>query len=137
MWSHGILAAVDTSVSAEHVAKVAANIAVECALPLIFISVLVEDLEEPRTEIERTLAHALAIATDIGATASTEVLIGKPFEQILEVAKSRNADLIVMGRHGESNVIKMPFGGTTEKVVGHSDMPVLVVHPQPPIDPEL
>jgi nucleotide-binding universal stress UspA family protein len=55
------------------------------------------------------------------------MLVGKPHEQILETAKSLAADLIVMGRHGESNLIHTPFGGTTQKVVGLADIPVLVV----------
>jgi nucleotide-binding universal stress UspA family protein len=55
------------------------------------------------------------------------ILLGNPFEQILGTAKTLGADLIVVGRHGESNVVRTPFGGTTQKIVGLSDRPVLVV----------
>src|SRR5512140_2726098 len=39
MWAHGILAAVDASISAAHVASTAAKVARQCALPLTIISV--------------------------------------------------------------------------------------------------
>ena len=73
------------------------------------------------------MSAALAIASAAGAHAESRILVGKPFEQILETAKAQHADLIVVGRHGESNLIHTPFGGTTQKVVGLADMPVLVV----------
>jgi len=55
------------------------------------------------------------------------LLVGKSFEQILNAAKEISAGLIVVGRHGESNLIRTPFGGTTHKVGGLADIPVLVV----------
>ena len=73
------------------------------------------------------MSAALAIASSAGSDAQSRILVGKPFEQILETAKALGTDLIVVGRHGESNLIHTPFGGTTQKVVGHADMPVLVV----------
>ncbi len=127
MWSHGVLAAIDLSLAAEHVAGVAAAVAVQCSLPLTIISVVSHDTASERTEAERVLAHATDIASRAGANVQNLILTGKPFEQILATAKTLSTDLIVVGRHGESNLIHTPFGGTTQKVVGLTDMPVLVV----------
>lgn len=130
MWTHGILAAVDASISAASVASTAAKIARQCGLPLTIISIASH--EALRADAERALAHALAVAESAGTRATGRILSGKPFQQILEAAKLPNADLIVMGRHGESNLIRTPFGSTTQKVLGLSEIPVLVVHPALP-----
>lgn len=127
MWSHGVLAAVDNSPNAEHVAHTAAQVAAQCALPLTLLSVISHDTPELRAQAEATLGHMLATASAAGAQAESRILTGKPFEQILAAAESQGNDLIVVGRHGESNVIRTPFGGTTQKVVGLADTPVLVV----------
>lgn len=133
MWAHRILAAVDTSPNAAHVAHIAARIAKQCSLPLTLVSVAAH--EAMRTAAESTLAHAVAVASGTGVTAESRVLLGKPFEQILGMAKSQGADLIVVGRHGESNLIQMPFGSTTQKVIGLASGPVLVVRAPNPGGP--
>ncbi|MGO8756033.1 MAG: universal stress protein [Gallionellaceae bacterium] len=127
MWSHGVLAAIDLSMAAEHIAKVAADVAVQCNLPITILSVVSHDTPSQRMEAERVVAHATGIASTSGANVHSSIITGKPFEQILETARTLPADLIVIGRHGESNVIHTPFGGTTQKVVGLANTPVLVV----------
>ena len=127
MWSHGILAAVDNSPNAEHIALVAAQVALQCGLPLTLVGVISHDADALRIMTERTIGHVVAIAASAGVNAQSRILVGKPFEQILNAAKEISADLIVVGRHGESNLIRTPFGGTTHKVGGLADVPVLVV----------
>jgi nucleotide-binding universal stress UspA family protein len=128
MWARGIVAAVDTSPNAKNVVHVAAKIAARCELPLTLVSVASHDADNIRAQIEATLSVVLPIASAAGVNAESRILVGKPFEQILETGKILNADLIVVGRHGESNLIHTPFGGTTQKVAGLADVPVLVVH---------
>lgn len=132
MWSRGILAGVDNSPSAEHVARLAAKIAVQCKLPLTLVTVISHDSDTLHAQAERTLGHVLATAFAAGIHAESRILVGKPFEQILSVAKGLTADLIIVGQHGESNLIRTPFGGTTQKIVGISDVPVLVVRHELP-----
>lgn len=127
MWSRGILAAVDASPNAELVAKKAAQIAVQCSLPLTLLSVAPHDTPDLVEQAQRTLASAHLLGKEIGIDATALMLVGKPFEHILSAARKANADLIVIGRHGEGNLIHTPFGGTTQKVVGMAEMPVLVV----------
>jgi len=57
--------------------------------------------------------------------------IGKPFVEIVRVAKEQDADLIVMGTHGRTGLVHMLIGSTAEKVVRMAPCPVLTVkHPQ-------
>ncbi len=128
MWSQGVLAAVDTSPTAPHVASIAAKAARQCNLTLHILSVLAHDSPVARAATEETLAHTRAVAAAAGIPApGSRILPGKPHEQILATAKDLNADLIVIGRHGESNVIRTPFGSTTQKVIGLAETPVMVV----------
>ncbi len=128
MWSHSVLAAVDNSFAAGQVASVAAKVAKQCGLPLTIVSVIAHDAAAMREAAQNTLGHARAVAAAAGVEAETRILLGKAFEQILATARNSATDLIVVGRHGESNVIRAPFGGTTQKVVGLADTAVLVVH---------
>lgn len=128
MWSHGVLAAIDTSPFAGHIASIAAKVAKQCNLPLHIVSVLAHDTSTNRAATEEALAYARASAEAAGIAApGSSMLTGKPHEQILATGKKLNADLIVVGRHGESNLIRTPFGGTTQKVIGLADTPVMVV----------
>jgi nucleotide-binding universal stress UspA family protein len=51
----------------------------------------------------------------------------KDFSELNAVAIEYNADLIIMGSHGSSGLSEVFVGSNTEKVVRHSDIPVLVV----------
>ena len=51
----------------------------------------------------------------------------KDFSELNGVAIENKADLIIMGSHGSSGLSEVFVGSNTEKVVRHSDIPVLVV----------
>ncbi|MFV8226323.1 universal stress protein [Christiangramia aquimixticola] len=51
----------------------------------------------------------------------------RAFDGIMEISKEKKCDLIVMGSHGASGVQEMFIGSNTEKVVRHSEIPVLVI----------
>lgn len=55
----------------------------------------------------------------------------KVFKEVNDVAKTENADLIIMGSHGSSGVNEIFIGSNTERVVRHSDIPVLVIKNKP------
>lgn len=128
MWTQGVLAAIDTSPVGEHVASIGAKAAKQCDLPLHIVSVLAHDTPANRAEIDEALVHARAVAASAGIPAPGSMMVeGRPYEQVLGTAKTLNADLIVVGRHGETNLIRMPFGGTTQKILGLAETPVMVV----------
>ncbi len=51
----------------------------------------------------------------------------RAFEGIMEIGKEKKCDLIVMGSHGARGFQEMFIGSNTEKVVRHSEIPVLVI----------
>jgi nucleotide-binding universal stress UspA family protein len=54
---------------------------------------------------------------------------GFPWEQIIDVAKERGADLIVMGTHGRRGISRALLGSVAEKVVRMAPIPVLTIRP--------
>lgn len=53
------------------------------------------------------------------------------FSEVNDVAKEYGADLIVMGSHGASGIKEFFIGSNTEKVVRHSNIPVMVIKHNP------
>ena len=49
-----------------------------------------------------------------------------PFEAIIETAKTKGCDLIVMASHGRRGISAIVLGSETVKVLTHSTIPVLV-----------
>jgi nucleotide-binding universal stress UspA family protein len=50
-----------------------------------------------------------------------------PADSILTIAQEKGADGIVMSTHGRSGLGRFVFGSVAEKVVRHSDVPVLLI----------
>lgn len=61
--------------------------------------------------------------------AESTVVVGYPAKEILKVAETENADLIVMGTHGRRGVDLIVFGSVADKVVKNADIPVLTIRP--------
>jgi nucleotide-binding universal stress UspA family protein len=51
---------------------------------------------------------------------------GQPHEFIVQEAKEKNIDLIVMGTHGRTGLNKLLIGSVAERVVGHAPCAVMV-----------
>lgn len=51
--------------------------------------------------------------------------VGHPVEQLLNVIKEENVDLVIMGAKGRSNLTQMLVGSVAEKIFRHSPVPVL------------
>ena len=56
------------------------------------------------------------------------VRIGKPYQQIIEVALEAQTDLVIMGVRGRSSLNSALFGSTTYRVIQLGPCPVLAVH---------
>lgn len=76
---------------------------------------------------ERILAEIEDRAAERDQSITTALLEGSPSEQISEYARDRNADLVVVGRQGMTNLGKRLLGGVTEQLLYRSDVPVFVV----------
>jgi len=62
-----------------------------------------------------------------GIAARSIVRSGKPFVEIIQVAKEENAELIIIATHGHSGIEHVLFGSTAEKVVRKAPCPVLSI----------
>ncbi|WP_321796773.1 universal stress protein [Caballeronia sp. J97] len=70
------------------------------------------------------------IAAQAGVACDTEAPTGThPYEAILDAAKTRHCDLIVMASHGHGGIRGLLLGSETQKVLTHSHLPILVVRP--------
>jgi len=52
---------------------------------------------------------------------------GQPHEFIVQEAKDKNIDLIVMGTHGRTGLKRFFMGSVVERVIGHAPCSVMVV----------
>jgi universal stress protein A len=87
-----------------------------------------DDLQRSvRTHSQRQLNKLIARARKAGVRATSLLLEGAPAERIVRAAKSRRADLIVMGTHGRSGLAKLFLGSVAERVVATAPCPVLTV----------
>ncbi|SAL23691.1 UspA domain-containing protein [Caballeronia turbans] len=76
------------------------------------------------------LDNLRSIAVQAGVECDTETPTGThPYEAILDTAKTRHCDLIVMASHGHGGIRGLLLGSETQKVLTHSHLPILVVRP--------
>ncbi len=79
------------------------------------------------SQFDHRLDAARAEAEKLGVALSTiQVEDREPWHAIIEVAKQKGADLIVMASHGRRGVSAMVLGSETQKLLTHSTVPVLV-----------
>ena len=84
-------------------------------------------LQEVEEEAQRGTETALARVTAAGLTGERVVLYGVPFQEIVDTAKARQVDLIIMGTHGRTGLLHVLLGSVAEKVVRLAPCSVLVV----------
>ncbi len=71
--------------------------------------------------------EGVACAAEAGVESESEILEGDPAEQILELARLRDADLIVVGSRDLGAVAGALLGSVSSAIVHGADRPVLVV----------
>jgi nucleotide-binding universal stress UspA family protein len=76
----------------------------------------------------KALDEARVMAEQIGISAELlHVPNAHPATAIIDTAKSRGCDLIVMASHGRRGLSKLFLGSQTSEVLAHGSVPVLVV----------
>ena len=61
----------------------------------------------------------------------TDVVLGRPFMEIIQYARKQCIDLIVLATHGRTGLSHVLLGSVAERVVRKSPCPVLTIrHPQ-------
>lgn len=94
----------------------------------VMISQTPEDYDKwARETAEQRMKPIKAAAAAAGVACDTvHVEHFQPYEGIIQAAKERGCDLIVMASHGRRGVSAMLLGSETQKVLTHSSIPVLV-----------
>jgi len=139
MFQH-ILLAVDGSDHAMRAVKVASEMAhcVDSAELRIVVSYdpippylgepnMQEAIDARLKDAQTILQKAVELVGDIPGEIHTELIEGNSAEAIIEVAKTRNSDVIVMGSRGLGRLAGLVLGSTSQKVVSHASCPVLIV----------
>jgi len=75
-------------------------------------------------------------ATAVGVRTKIALESGGPGRVICSLARTWNADLIVVGRRGLSGVSELLMGSVSNYVLHHAPCSVLVVHHQASVSPE-
>ena len=135
-----ILLAVDGSESALHAARTAASLSNAMNSKTLRVVVAYEPippyLGEPNlqqainarlSQSQEILDKAVEAMGPVSAEVHADSVEGNPAEVIIEVARTRNIDLIVVGARGLSRLAELLLGSTSQKVVAHAPCPVLIV----------
>jgi len=135
-----ILLAVDGSEHALNAARMASSLANAMSSQTLRIVVAYDPipvhLGEPYmqdainariSETEKILQEAIQALGAVSADIHTEMIEGDPAETIIEVAKTRNSDVIIMGSRGLGKLAGLILGSTSQKVVSFAPCPVLIV----------
>jgi nucleotide-binding universal stress UspA family protein len=109
---------------------------VQVSFPISLVGV--GELVEPSTvdallaasqqRAETILAAAMAQAKQAGVVAEQSLLVNpQPHQAIIQEAQAQACDLIVMASHGRRGLEGLLIGSETQRVLTHSNCPVLVV----------
>ena len=120
-----VLLATDGSVYSMFAAYEAVNLLKQTKGILFILSVAKK--EENILAAEESVRLAKEIADKEGIKNEGLVLVGVPFEIIVKTAEEKEVGLIVMGCYGRTGIEKILMGSVTERVIGFTNKPVLIV----------
>ena len=92
--------------------------------PLVSVPAVSEAVQE---RAQLALDTAAAAARAAGIEPDARLVEGLPAHDICEVARDRDASMIVIGSHGWGTVQRLLFGSVSAAVLHHAPCPVLVV----------
>src|SRR5262249_36096328 len=86
-----------------------------------------EHAEHAKAHAGKILAAVADEARAAGVSCETaQIEEDHPYEGIINAAKARGCDLIVMASHGRTGIAAVVLGSVTNKVLTHTKIPVLV-----------
>jgi len=76
---------------------------------------------------KKNVASVSAMATAAGVPYETVTVQSfNPYEEIVDTAKKFDCDLIWMGSHGRKGMNRILLGSQAQKVLAHTELPVLI-----------
>jgi nucleotide-binding universal stress UspA family protein len=107
---------------------VIAVVPVDIAMPtdIDFAAIQREKLADQEMQVAEKNARAVKDAAQkAGVDAQAFVMSGKPADAIIEIAKDKAADLVVVGSHGRTGLDRLLMGSVAERVIVLSSCAVL------------
>ncbi|MFN2355217.1 MAG: universal stress protein [Desulfopila sp.] len=136
-----IIAPVDLEEHSNKITDYAAYMADKLGARLTIIHVVepfhsIIDIELGSSTLEKYTENRLQTAKDylqkLAAPypeCATEILQGVIVDAIIDFAKSKNAEMIIIGTHGSKGIEKLLLGSVAERVVKNAHCPTLVMNP--------
>ncbi len=127
-----ILFCTDFSEYSEGALRYAVSLAMEYNAELTLLHVLEDvpaagDLEQETTKIVEKLEAPVPAEGRDWCVIKSVVRIGRPYQEIIQLALESRADLVIMGVRGRSALDLALFGSTTHRVLQLGPCPVLAV----------
>jgi nucleotide-binding universal stress UspA family protein len=85
--------------------------------------------EHFRRGSERYLAEVQQRLAEAGLNVRSEVLMGKPADEIISYAHNNHPNLVVMATHGYSGISRWEYGSVADKVLHGVSSPIFMVRP--------
>lgn len=139
-----ILVATDFSNASAQALKNAVEIATACKASILLLHIVHDPAEAPGfyaakkagKKVLRNMEQAAEqmmkdfAEQELGAFDKFDVRVepGLPAEQIVRWAKKEKADLIAIGTHGRSGLVRLMLGSVADRVIRTAPCPVLTVH---------
>ncbi len=82
--------------------------------------------EKEMQAAEKNARAVKDVAVKEGVAVQAFVMTGKPADAIIETAKEKNADLIIVGSHGRTGIERLLMGSVAERVIVMASCAVLV-----------
>ena len=110
-----------------------AQIMVVFVIDTIVLDQLTKPIERADVEQElnqdgdRSIHYVVGLAEKQNVKVASLLAKGRPFEQVVNLAKGLGMDLIVMGTYGRRGAERILIGSVAEHVIEYASCPVLVV----------
>src|ERR1039458_6114755 len=128
-----MLLCMDFSDHAHRASEYAVSMAKEYGAELTLLHVLEDmprstDLESATEKVAKQLEESIVPKAREGHIDRKSVRIGKPYQQIIQLALEAQTDLVIMGVRGHGALDAAIFGSTAYRVIQLGSCPVLAVH---------
>jgi nucleotide-binding universal stress UspA family protein len=128
-----IVICTDFSEASRQALNYALSLAMEFNADLTLLHVLENipddaEIEELSNELKKRMGDLIPAEAQDWCGIKYVVRLGRPYQEILQLALETEADLVVMGVRGRNALDLAVFGSTTHRVIQMGSCPVLAVH---------
>lgn len=81
------------------------------------------------SDVETKMSKFLADNSKRCPGSTGEVVTGDPVDKIIEIARQKDSDLIIISTHGAKGIERIMLGSVAERVLKRAHCPVLIMNP--------